>query len=145
MVKSAFLNLPDDFDHHACLSLCVSILACMGLSIIIYDIQFLQVYHKVRPIKVAWCSLRVKNMHIGAASDPPGLRGKGKLSYILDNIRRSQATFIKTYSSFLLPPPVLDTPTMHPQSRYLLVHNNFLNNNFLYINLKPKLPHVVVQ
>ena len=32
--------------------------------------QFLQSYHKMSQIKVAWYVLRVKNMHLGSPSDP---------------------------------------------------------------------------
>ena len=35
-----------------------------------YDFQFLQLYHKMSLIKVAWYVIRVKNMHFGSTSDP---------------------------------------------------------------------------
>ena len=34
------------------------------------SVQFLQSYHKMSLIKVAWHVLRVKNMHPGSPSDP---------------------------------------------------------------------------
>ena len=46
---------------------------CVCQSITLYDFQFLQLYHKVRLIKVAWYWLRVKNMHFGSSSEPSGL------------------------------------------------------------------------
>ena len=41
----------------------------VGLLVTLYYFQFLQLYHKVRQIKVAWYVLRVKNMHFGPPSE----------------------------------------------------------------------------
>ena len=38
-----------------------------------------------------WYVLRVKNMHFWSPSDPQGLLGKAKMSYVHDNIRRGKA------------------------------------------------------
>ena len=67
----------------------------MGKCVTLHDFQVLQLYHKIWPTKVTWYMLRVRNMHSWLSSDPSGLWGKAKLSYIYDDISQDKAEPLK--------------------------------------------------
>ena len=52
-------------------------------------------YYKMWLTKVTWYMLRVRNMHSWLSSDPSGLWGKAKLSYIYDDISQDKAEPLK--------------------------------------------------
>ena len=60
-------NLHNYFDRHVYPSLYGSV--CLSF-ITLYDIQFLQLYHKLQPIKVARYALRVKKWILGDPETP---------------------------------------------------------------------------
>ena len=47
----------------------ISAFTSVRLFVTAYDFQFLQFFHKIWLVKVAWYALRVKNMHFGSLSD----------------------------------------------------------------------------
>ena len=66
------------FRLHVCLSFRTSVRPYLRMSVRSYVrhtfifFDFLQLFHKMSLIKVAWHVLRVKNMHLGSPSDPSG-------------------------------------------------------------------------
>ena len=70
--RNAYLN--DYFRLHVCLSFRTSVRPSVRPYVrhtfIFFD--FLQLFHKMSLIKVAWHVLRMKNMHPGSSSDPSG-------------------------------------------------------------------------
>ena len=63
-------HLDNYFGLHACLSFRPSIRQSVRHTFIFF--HFLQSFHKITLIKVAWHVVRVKNMHLGSPSDPSG-------------------------------------------------------------------------
>ena len=61
--KLHLINLNNYFNIQVCPSVSIHLIRLSSF-------QFLQLYHKLSLIKVAWCVLRVKNMHLGSPSDP---------------------------------------------------------------------------
>ena len=65
--------------------------------------------------------LRVKNMHSGLPSDPWGLSGEAKLSYVYDNIRQSKAKLSYLWLSKLIL-VFYHLPNVGPKQLCALIH-----------------------
>ena len=70
----AHQHLNNYFRLHVCLSFRTSVRTYVRPSIrhTFIFLEFLQLFHKMSQIKVAWHVLRMKNMHPGSSSDPSG-------------------------------------------------------------------------
>ena len=66
----SFYNLNNYSRLHVCLSFRTYVRLSVRHTFIFFD--FLQSFHKMSHIKVAWHVLRVKDMHPGSPSDPSG-------------------------------------------------------------------------
>ena len=73
--KYSFKHLNNYFRLHVCLSFRTYIRTYVCHTFIFFD--FLQLFHKMLLIQVAWHVLRMKNMHPGSSSDPSGTAGAG--------------------------------------------------------------------
>ena len=70
LILNFWNNLNNYFRLHLCLSFRTSVRTSVRHTFIFF--YFLQLFHKMSLIKVAWHVLRVKNMHPGSPSVPSG-------------------------------------------------------------------------
>ena len=102
-----------------------------------FKVQFLQSYHKMSTIKVAWYVFIVRNMRFWAPTESWGQWGEAQPSYVITlhyQARRSHVTDTKTHPSIVSPPHCrsqavmcFSTHRMYPRSGYFLVHYYFNN------------------
>ena len=137
------LHLNNYFNFHVRLSFRPSVLRPSEIFF-----QFLQAYHKMSIIKVAWYVLRVKNMHPGSPSDPSGTAAAEAKPRCVYSILKPHGQSSRYQVRLLLPkqsqgaytqfenhmvrvssPPqsrskavvCVSTPRMYPRSGYFLV------------------------